>query len=281
MNKRNALWTLCLLILAILGPSGTRSAHATVVLYAADARQDVLLTIESDDASSSVVGPLNVNRMANIAWVNDRLLGFESSIGLHEIDVATGDTTQLGSIPAGFNGGGALAFDPTTDNLYATLSAGSGQGQNRLVTLDPNTGELVETIGTLPFDGDGMAIHPVTGQMYVLDIVGTDPLETLLWKVNKLDATAVNLGVTGLDRPQGMAFHPITHDLYIAEGGLVDPAPQNLYIMDPMDLSTQVIGELDFLGIGGMAFTPEPSTIVILGLGCWITLAARRNRVTV
>jgi formylglycine-generating enzyme required for sulfatase activity len=229
------------------------------VLFGVDYRERVFVEIDPGSGASATIGQLGIGsgRIINITSYECQLLGMGA--GLHRIDHLTGAATAIAGLPPGFASAGALAFDPTTQSLYATLGVSDGPGQTHLVILDPTTGALVEFVAELPFDGDGMAIHPASGQMYLLDVAGGTPDTTNLWHVDKYTGAATLIGATGLDRPQAMAFHPVTHELYMAEGGTVHPAPQNLYIVNPLDLSLVLIGELDFLGISGLAFVPVDS----------------------
>ncbi len=252
-----SLFVIPVLLLALA--SAVQASDPT--LYAVDLSDNVLLTVDPLDASTVEIGPLGVNdQMVNIAYIDGRLLGMERSDGLFEIDPLTGAASQIAPLPDGYVKGTALAYDPTTDSLYATFGVTSGSIQDQLAKIDPDTGVLIELIGTLPFDGDGMSIDPITGQMYLLAI--ETATETNLWQVEKTDATAINLGNIGLQPCSGMAFHPGTNDLYVADvQGALAPG---LHILNPSDLSSTLVGNLDYPGVSGLAFVPEPSTALLL-----------------
>jgi hypothetical protein len=132
-----------------------------------------------------------------------RLLGADAfSDVIYEIDPATGDATDIGTVIAaspidGFNG---LAVDPTDGTLYAVTRFDAANRQVRnLITIDLGTFNATD-LGQLAEDGvAGIAFDP-NGTLYAVTGDGATNPEKL-WTVDKTDATLMNfetgLGGTG------------------------------------------------------------------------------------
>jgi hypothetical protein len=153
----------------------------------------------------------------------------------------TGSWETLGAIGSGIAPTG-LAYDPGRDVVFAV--APQVAGNHRLHTLDPTTGALLATVGTLPYDDvSALAYEPNGDRLFAI----------------QRDAVIF-----------GNAFPCNTGNLCISM----------LFEIDPDDASTSVHGELNTLittdGVQGLAwdsnagvlFGSTRSGLYSIGLGC-------------
>lgn len=105
----------------------------------------------------------------------DSLLGINYPGQFFRVDRSTGTATVLGTTPPPSTGGrelSGLAFD-AAGTLYA-LDTGEGgpTGVDRLLTLNPNNGQVlteIPVIGPNLHFAAGIAFHPDTGTLYVAE----------------------------------------------------------------------------------------------------------------
>jgi hypothetical protein len=208
--------------LDVLPPVSTGQPHiimamtydATSDRVFAEDEFDDLFTIDPLTGTQTFVGPVqdpfgSSILMKGLAFEQPggRLLGADAfSDVIYEIDPATGDATDIGTVIAaspidGFNG---LAVDPTDGTLYAVTRFDSFNREVRnLITIDLSTFNATD-LGQLAHDGvAGIAFLP-NGRLHaVIGDGGRIPLpdpETL-WSVDKTNPAVMNfqtgLGGTG------------------------------------------------------------------------------------
>ena len=142
-----------------------------------------------------------------------------------------------------------MAYDPTTDKLFAV----SGCGTNpNLVTIDRETG-AVTPVGTLPNEFCTVAIAiDGNGDMYGLDLAAQ-----ALFAIDKTTGADALIGSVGfnVNFAQDMAFDAQTGILYLA-GFDADSMTGNMYTVDVVTGLASIIGplgastgEIDAMGI--------------------------------
>jgi len=186
--------------------------------------------------------------------------------------ISTLDASQtfLGDPTANPNDGvSGLTFD-NAQRLYGTVV--SGGGGSVLIEIDPNTGNLLNTIGPIQFPGNvdtkiaDLANDPITDQLYGYTSGG--PLGAQLVTINKLNGAAAGLGpfspVTGAIgfAPDGTLYFV---DKTLAVGVLQTLNPANGAVLTTFQRS--LAPELDALGVraDGTIFVAQSNFQVSLG----------------
>ena len=211
---------------------------------------------------------------------------------LVEVDPGTGALVRtIGPVGYSVNG---LAWDPTTDKLYATTALGDVSFHG-LITIDPNTGQgtpvnasvvnfgLDVTPGTL-----GSPVHSITidsngNAVGWYDEFGPGVTDTFV-TINTATGVAVEFNNTGINTGQnGVAF--AKHDLLwnidspkVVNGVVTQTAyllnPQNGQPIDERDVSPPTPAALgDFNPVGNQyyglkftAFSTAPTFLVVVDL---------------
>ena len=89
--------------------------------------------------------------------------------GLYTVDPLNGTPTLVWNFPGIHIYAGGLAYDNSTDSLFATGAADSSTGTSRLFRIDRSTGAVTALAGLSSFinlSSGGLAINPLTGVMY-------------------------------------------------------------------------------------------------------------------
>ncbi len=159
----------------------------------------LLLRVDTDTLSGTVVGPTGLTTVGGLAFGADgTLYGLDALADrIFTIDVGTGLATPIGpplAVATTFSTG--LANDPTTDELYGVAVAGSSS--SLLVRFDKSTGAatIVGDTGATSIVGLGFDL---AGQLWGID--GAGGLEHLL----RIDSAT---GATTVVGPQGLAAFP-------------------------------------------------------------------------
>ena len=116
---------------------------------------------------------------------------------LYTIDTATGAATLVQQFAGIHIYAGGLAYDATTDTLYATGALDSDTGTTRLFILNRFTGAFTYFPGMNPsnnLSAYGLAINPVTGIMYA---TGGGNQSTALFTINKNTGAETFVGLSG------------------------------------------------------------------------------------
>jgi hypothetical protein len=103
--------------------------------------------------------------------------GIGSLSALYTVDPSNGASSLVWNFPSIHIYAGGLAYDNTTDTLYATGVEDSSTGTSRLFAIDRHTGTVTAFAGlssNINISSGGLAIDPVTGVMYATGGVG-DP----------------------------------------------------------------------------------------------------------
>lgn len=125
--------------------------------------------------------------------------------GLYTVDPSNGASSLVWNFPSIHIYAGGLAYDATTDTLYATGAEDSSTGTSRLFTINRYTGAVTAFGGmsdAINITSGGLAIDPVTGVMYATGTVNDpDPRvshqSTALLTIDKTTGAATLVGYAG------------------------------------------------------------------------------------
>jgi hypothetical protein len=122
---------------------------------------------------------------------------------LYSLDPVDGTSTLLWNFQGVHIYAGGLAYDGTTDTLYATGAEDSSTGTSRLFTIDRHTGAITSFGGlssNINISSGGLAINPVTGVMYATGNWGENNVahqSTALLTIDKTTGAATLVGYAG------------------------------------------------------------------------------------
>ncbi len=118
---------------------------------------------------------------------------------LYIVDPLNGASSLIWNFPGIHIYAGGLAYDNTTDTLYATGVMDSSTGTSRLFTIDRYTGAITAFGGlgsNINLSSGGLAINPVTGVMYATgNVSDASPHQsTALLTIEKTTGAATLVG---------------------------------------------------------------------------------------
>jgi len=240
-------------------------------LYAQDGAGD-LYRINTTNASATLIGGLVSpyhNGPTEIVYDNIGGTAFAEASGLgfagNFFDITTGMQTS-GLIP---NGGSFTGLQYVGSTLYGTEIFGS-MGPSTLSILNPFTGATtpIGLTGVGPISG--LAYDVVTGVMYGI-AGGPGPAE--LYTMNL--GTGLATPVFTTDFQAGSLRFGLDGSLYAGSTGA---SPGDLYRINLSNNTDTLVGFTGLNAIPGLALVvPEPSTVVLFGLGV-VSLVAYRLR---
>ncbi len=252
-------------------------------LYGSEVIADVLVSIDRNDASASVIGPFfPTNTQGAIRGMaadiaNEILFGLGDTPGsqqqIFQVNITNGALTPL--VATGTTNPNGLAFDSSQGALYFTDNNTNGLYRVDLVASRGAGGGLspafVGTIGGGFSNVEGLAYDPFTDTLYGL----ADSSDQII-VIDKSNAGAVALATNPLGGGnwRGLTFDTNTQTL-LATRVIGSPLAE----IDPVTGAVTFLGDVAGPGVGGatqgLAFIPAPGTALVLGglLG-----AGRRRR---
>ena len=231
------------------------------------AGSDELITIDSQTADWTLVGPMNQSTsMTGLAYAqgSDMLFGVDLILsGLFSVDQSTGGATLIGDLA--FDEPVGLAYDASRDVLYASTM------YDALYEVDPDTGSssFIGAIGGgLYGPMEGLAYDPLLDVLYGL----SDEAQAILSiDVHTADATVLDVALPD-DQYRGITYDTDLGLLYVTS-----VTPTLFYRVDLAQGMASYVGELvDASAVHGLAYKPIPAPPGLIALG--IAMGAIRSR---
>lgn len=226
------------------------------ILVGSDAAADNLLDIDFTTGNGSVIGPLDDDVVAGLAFdPNHHILYGSSTVTDHllKIDPATGATFVIGAFGVRNFTMHALAYDSINDLLYGAQEKQDGSKGSELYEIDVKTAaaSLVGANDVVDFVG-GMAFDPINDVMYL-----SDPADGLLWTIDLTNGSVDlvgSFGVGGSGIAVGLAYHPDvglvgSHNHFNAD---ID---DELFMIDSATGQASLIGRINAGNVTGLTFT--------------------------
>ncbi len=143
--------------------------------------------------------PASGNAAPLALWATGTGTGVGAGLSaLYTVDPSNGASTLVWNFPGIHIYAGGLAYDATTDTLYATGAEDSSTGTSRLFTIDRFTGATTSFAGidsSINLSSGGLAIDPLTGVMYA---TGTNGHQShALFTIDKTTGAATLVGQAG------------------------------------------------------------------------------------
>ena len=177
---------------------------------------------------------------------------------------------------------GDIRYSQYDGFLYGLTNPAAQPNTYRLLRISPSTGAATPiTLNGASFhDLDGLAIHPTTGAMYILEGQGNIQTNAVLYRI--APTTGDVLATLTLDRVEPGTLGGLEFDaagnLFLVSGytyssGGID---RNLYRIDLTNGTTTLVGDTGITDFCGLAYVPEPSAA--LGIATLILLGRHRPR---
>ena len=238
-------------------------AGAEVLFGATTAGQ--LLKIDTATGVGTLVGNIGFGTIEAMEYLsNGTLVGIANSNQLIKIDTNTGAGQLIGTV-TGFAWVEGLAYSSSDDVLYGSATVGPSADANRLITINPATGQPTSIAPSLygPSFWDVDALSVSAAGNIIGSHINTNPN---LFSVNPVTGVGTQIGtlsmaVVGLDFALNGTLYGVTIP-DIQNGGA-----SRLVTVDPTSGAIQDIGPIGFNTIQAIAFVPEPSTLVLCLLG--------------
>jgi hypothetical protein len=246
----------------LFAPGGSARAD----LYGATSAGQ-LVKINTVTGAGTLVGNIGFGTIEAIDSLSDgTLVGIANANQLIKIDKFTGAGQLIGPV-TGFAWVEGLAFSFNTGILYGSATVGPQADANRLITINPATGQPTSVApsfyGPNFGDVDGLAVS-AGGTIYGSHINTPSPS---LFSVNPVTGVGTQVGtlsmaVVGLDFADDGTLYGVTIP-DIQNGG-----PSRLVTVNPANGAIHDIGPIGLNTIQaiGFAAVPEPTAFVLLGL---------------
>jgi DNA-binding beta-propeller fold protein YncE len=234
---------------AIVGIDGLAIDPGTGTLYATSGFTGSLYTVNKTTAALTMVGPLGSDGGPSLGFSTAEGFLYGSAPNLMRLNPATGLATPVNSLGIPMKG---LAWDPDLRVLYgagwptprlyridtatwtatyvtpiATSTIQNGftfdrdQGtlwaidtNRRLIRIDPGTGAVTD-IGATGIIPSSIAYHPGLGQLYAVDLAGSDRL----FELDRATGAATLVGPIGFTDLAGLTYDPSSNLLLAYDAG--------------------------------------------------------------
>jgi len=255
------------IFLMILSLSFSSDIYAGAILYGSDAYTQELYIIDQTNASTIKVGSFGVDGyMAGLAYDVDNDIMYGTTTGtdkLYSINYTTGHANLIGDL--GFTLMHGLAYDNSSNTLFGAFGMSEGDGLYK-IDVDTGSSTLIGHIGYFYSDHrntvHGLAIHQLTNELY--GIISGPSEDSVLIKINKTTGDGIFLWKYSSIHISGLTFLP-DGTLYATDNWTGE-----LYRLNTISSSTQLIGNTGFEYALGLTSVPEPSSLLLLGIGAFI-----------
>jgi len=179
------------------------------------------------------------------------VVAVDSSRALHEINMATGATTPLGTVSANAGTTAGLAVG-ASNTVYLTSSS-----LDSLFTLDLGTATatLVGPYGDATIVMHGLEYVPATDTLY-----GLSSSNNGLYTINKSTGAATLIGTTGLTSFTNLGWNSLTGVIYATNSGT-----DSFYTIDLATGAATLVGSLGGpTNPNGLAFDPDTGTMYLV-----------------
>jgi hypothetical protein len=199
---------------------------------------------------------------------------------LFRIDAATGAATEIGTNFPRSIFEGDIRYN-RADGLIYTIWTTSTTLQ--FLKIDPAIGMAsavaVPLTGVLFDDMNGLAFHPATGDMYILDQREHRGGPALIYHVDRATGavlSTLSLDQSGLNSLGGIEFDESGSLYYIKGDTTGERIDRTLYRVDLLTGATTPVGDTGVANFCGIASIPPPATLPLV---CVATaLSSRRRR---
>ncbi len=209
----------------------------------------VLITINTANGTGTTVGPTNFSQLAalSVRKSNGNLYGIYPSVNstLVRINAQAGDAYSVTDIPLQNVKG--IAFD-LNDDMYFSVTDG------RLFKFNLASHDTIPIGNTNIPSLYGIAINPLNGQMW-----GVSLTTGSVYKINKTNATSVQLGNTGFSVTPSITFG-LSGNMYGVSG--LGAQISTIFSIDTATGTGTQIGSTGKHGVSGIAIPPFPIGIL-------------------
>jgi|SRR5579864_465329 len=249
------------LVTLVLALGSATSASATPLIYV-EGSASALATLNPTTGAITEIGPTSV-LLGGLGFVGGTLYGLAGDMNLYSVNTSTAALTLIGPYTGNFNGGGAMGSS-SDGTLYSTNGVGD------LWTVDPTSGAatLVGNMGLSTNSnpsGDGGSGLYVTSGSDLIQINRTTGAGTVIGAGSYTD-------IFGLAYLNGTMYATDAHDTAIYSINLANG--QSTFVAN----YGSGLGFIEAAAVPNSAPVPEPSSIVLLGLGGLVLFSWRWTR---
>jgi hypothetical protein len=200
-----------------------------------------------------IFGVASMSVQASVLYGIDNA-GATTGNRLVTIDLVTGAATEVGLYGVAFHNVRALAYDSSTDTLYA---ADGTMPDEQLITINRATGEATAA-GSLGFNGiQGMAYDSLNDILYGIDTLSADRLLT----INRSTGAGTVIGrLSPVAGVSGLTYDSAT-DTLLGIGFDGGSTGDRLFIVDRSTAGVTEIGETGITNARGLAYDALTNTL--------------------
>ncbi|MBL8723822.1 MAG: hypothetical protein JNK49_07230 [Planctomycetes bacterium] len=181
-----------------------------------------------------------------------RLIAIDSSRALYELDMTTGQRTQIGTVSTNASTTAGLAYDAISGNVYLTST-----GNDSLYTLDLTTGNAT-LVGA--YGNSALVMHGLEWDASTSTLYGVSSHDNGLYTIDTTTGLATLVGTSGLTSFSNLVHDSLNNVMYSTNSGT-----DSFYVMDRTTGTTTLVGPL--LGPtnpNGLAYNSDTDTIYLV-----------------